>query len=751
MMQEREAHAPAGSGVPAPGPARHAAVHRPEHVLPQLAWTILEKRWTVLAVATAAAACGIAYLWLATPVYRASALLQVAQEKRSLPGLEVVSTLLGDASPAETEIELLQSRSLLGQIVDQLRLDVEAYPRTIPWIGVAVARGHRGADPAPPPAAEALSRLGVARFAWGGERIRLARLQVSPDLVGRKLVLTAREGGRFALAAPDGTALLEGEVGQAVRRADGDRWAEIEVSELVARPGTELVVVQRSREDAIDLLQRALRVDEKGKTGIVSIALEDSDPQRAAAVVRALSETHVQDNLARRSAEVESTLAFLEGQLPVLKTTLDRAENALTAFRVKRGTADLTVETLKMIERSIDIERGIAEVQAERARLQHRHTPEYPDFAALDPRLRELESQRAAWMARMRLLPETEREAARLTRDVGVATDLYLNLLKKAQELRVGRSGTLGTVRIVDAAVAPLRPIRPQSFQVLALALLFGIGGGVVAALLRRSLEDGVADPDEIEAGAGVPVFAAITHGGAHRRLPRPGAGRGLPVLRPGDRGLEDLRALRTTVQFALAGARNGVVAITGPTPGVGKSFVAVNLAHLLAAAGRRVLLVDADLRNGSLHGDLAVEQQPGLSEAIGGAASLDAAAHHTATERLDLLPTGALPPNPAELLMAPGFERLLAEAAGRYDVVVVDTPPVLTVTDAALVARHAGLNLLVLRAGQHPAREIALAVRRFEQSGATVQGAVLNDVRPGSQYGRYGGYRRYETAPRPA
>ncbi|HYG66061.1 MAG TPA: CpsD/CapB family tyrosine-protein kinase, partial [Anaeromyxobacteraceae bacterium] len=240
-----------------------------------------------------------------------------------------------------------------------------------------------------------------------------------------------------------------------------------------------------------------------------------------------------------------------------------------------------------------------------------------------------------------------------------------------------------------------------------------------------------------------------IPHSSTQRKLTRRSRrGRITPLTfaNPGDPAIEEVRGLRTTVQLALRRSRNNVIAIGGLAPKAGKSFVSVNLAQLLAAAEGRVLLVDGDLRRGGLHRYFGLEPQPGVVEVVTGAATLDEALRPTDTPHLDLLPAGRLPGNPAELLAGAPFEALLGELGRRYDVVLVDTPPILSVADSALVGRHAGVNLLVLRAGEHSLGEILAALRRLVQNGVTIRGAVLNDVRPRwGRYGRTARYRRYE------
>jgi tyrosine-protein kinase Etk/Wzc len=336
---------------------------------------------------------------------------------------------------------------------------------------------------------------------------------------------------------------------------------------------------------------------------------------------------------------------------------------------------------------------------------------------------------------------------------VKVANELYLMVLNKAQELRVVKEGTIGNVRILDAAVVPVRPIAPQKTRTVALGLVLGLLAGVLAAFARRSFADGVDDPDEIERGTSIPVNASVPHSGAQEDAERRSRGdRKLQALlaaeEPKDLAVESLRSLRTSLQFALHEARNQIVAIGGPAPGVGKSFVTANLAHLLGEAGKRVLVVDADLRRGQLHHHFGLERGVGLSDAIAGEVAVFDAIRATRSPNVSALTTGHIPPNPAELLGSERFQRLLGDVSSRYDVVLVDTPPVLAVTDAALVARHAGVTLLVLRAGKHPMREIVASLRQLSRNGVRVHGLVVNAVRLDRGLGRRSAYHyqyRYE------
>lgn len=707
---------------------------------------VYDGRWLVLAITLGSILFAVAYLVVADPVYRANVLLQVQENRRSLAGLEELSRALGEtAPPGETEMEILRSRTLLGAVVDELQLDVTAAPKRFPGIGNAMSRRHVGVEPAP-------AFLGMTTYAWGGEKIRLGRIDVSDDLLDVALRLTALEGSRFRVEAPERAVAVEGEVGKLASAESGSSKIELFVVELVARPGTEFDLMRRRKIDVIEGLQRSFRIQEQGRrTGILSVSLDGNNPRRIASILDATARTYVRQNVEQKSAETAKTLEFLETQLPQIKSSLEQAQADLNQFQIQHGTVDLTAETQSMLQRSVEIERAMTELDMQRSELRQRFTENHPAIASLKEKYEQLRNERGALANRMRALPVTEVDAARHQRDVSVSSELYAVLLNKAQELRLVKSGTVGDVRIVDHAAVPHRPLSPNKRLALSFATLLGLALGVTGVFARKALAKGADDPEQIENQTGVPVYVMIPRSARQADLERDsGVKRGPPPVLaeadPGDSAIENMRSLRTSLQFALVESRNNIVAIGGPSPGVGKSFVAVNLAYVLAAAGRRVLLVDSDLRRGRLHRYFGLARHPGVSDVISGAVTLDQAIRDTTAKGLDLLSTGRIPPNPSELLATQRFQQLLAEASRNYDLVVLDTPPVLAVTDASLVGRLAGVNLLVLRSGQHPIREISLAVKRLAQSGITVQGAVLNDVQTArGKLGKYGRYARYE------
>jgi len=695
--------------------------------------TIVDARWIILATMLVALACGGLYYALALPTYVADVLVQVEEKKNTLSGLDDLASMFGSQSPADTEIEILRSRMLVGAVVDELHLDLAVEPRFFPLLGQAIARTHESDQPA-------RSVLGLSSFAWGGEQVRVEQLDVPGRWEGKRLTLVAGGKGKYELLDPGAALLGVGEAGKTFTA----RGVRLFISGLVARQGTRFLLARLPRAKVMEGLQKRLVISEKGKkTGVIRVALEGGDPAGVSAILDAIARTYLRQNVARRSAEAEKTLQFISGQLPQLKANVEKAEAALNAYRKERGGGfDLSVETKAALDRAAEIEKGLTEIELQRSEMEQRFTKSHPALQVMSRKAAQLRAERQELDSQLKGLPETELNAARLSRDLKIASELYVLLMNRAQELQVMKSGTIGNVRIIDPPLVPQEPVSPKRGSTFGLSLLVGATLGVAIAFARKAIDQGVEDPEIIEREIGLPVYATIPHSQAQAAVSRKGKSqrKTIPVLaiaNPDDLAIEALRSLRTSLQFALGEARNNIIAIAGPSPGIGKSFLAVNLAHVLADLDKRVLLVDADLRKGHLHRYFGVEKVPGLADLIRGTAEEKDVVRNASVGNVNFIPMGERPPNPSELLSSSRFHELMAHASREYDLVIVDTPPILAVTDAALAGRGAGTNLMVVRAAQHPIREIAVAVKRLAQNGVDTRAIIVNDVMP-----RAGGYR---------
>lgn len=718
--------------------------------LRELLGNLLVDKWWILGTAATVLLLGFFYLFVTTPIYSGNALLQVEQKQtRLLGGLDELFMGGGSDSPAAAEIEIIRSRSLLGLTVDRLALDVTAEPLYFPLIGKALARRYRGESPAEP-------YLGLAQFAWGGEEIVVQRLEVPASYVGAPLALEAEGEGGYTLYGPEGEVLLRGRAGQTAAGENGELRAEVFIAKLTARPGTRFTLRKRHREAAISSLQSRLGISEKGKgTGILQVSLEDADRERLAQIINTTAQVYIRRNIERFSEETQQTLTFLDEQLPQLKADLEAAEASLNEYRVRLGSIDLPLETQDILRKVAQVETRLSELDVKRAELRERFTDQHPAIITISQTRRQFDGELARLNGEIRAMPQEVQEAVGLQRDVMVAETLYLALLNKAQELKVAKAGTIGNVRLLDAAYPPLAPAKPKKSMTLALTLVLGLFLGLGLVMVRRFLHQGVEAPEMLEHNTGLPVYASVPHSEKQGKIGRQHGRKGkknepdapptglLATHFKTDLAVESLRSLRTSLQFALLEAKNNVVAIAGPSPAIGKSFIAANLAALAAEAGKRVLLIDADMRKGHLHEHFGAKRTSGLSGVISGEISLEQAIRDTFQPNLQLLSCGIVPPNPAELLMSEPFHQLITTLSAQYDLVIIDTPPILAVTDSAIIGRLAGINFIVIKHGVHPLPEIQQTVKRLRQNGINPQGFIFNDVpRRAGRYGYGYGYQ---------
>jgi tyrosine-protein kinase Etk/Wzc len=696
--------------------------------LSAIAATLRENKLLISVVAAATLALGAGYAFVSTPVFRADAMVQVDDSSGAVNDkLSDLAELFGGKATADAEIELIRSRELIDATVRSLHLDIDAKPRYFPLIGSWIARNAATDQLAAP-------LWGLSGYAWGGERFEVTQFDVPPILYDEKFKLIAGSNQTFELRGPNGDVVLKGRLGEPAAGKTQYGPVSLTVSALVARAGTVFKLKRSSTQLVTEKLQKNLDISEKVKqSGIVAVRLDGADSARTADTVNAIVRGYVQRNVGLKSGQAAQMLGFLGNQLPELRSGLDNSEQRYNTFRNKSGTVDLVEESRLLLQSIVDGKTRITTLQQQRADLLQRFTPSHPSVAAIDAQLADLQREQDQLTAKVSSLPDTQQAAVRLMRDVNVNTGLYMNLMTSAQQLQVLKAGQQGNVRVVDYAVVAEQPVKPKKLIVIGAAGVLGLLLGVAAALLRRSLNRGMEGTVEIEEAAGVPVYAVILHSERQIALQRSArrGDRGQHVLAAsssGDIAVEGIRSLRTALLFRMAKATNNVVMVAGPRPDIGKSFLSVNLAAVLASAGKRVLLIDADLRRGNLHAYFGKFRDPGLQDVIAGAA-IDSVVRRHVLPNLDVLTRGALSPSPSEVLMSDRLGKIIDQLSHSYDLVIVDTPPILAATDSSVIGKHAGTTLLVMRHGQHSETELRESMRLLGSAGVEVNGIVLTDV----------------------
>jgi tyrosine-protein kinase Etk/Wzc len=695
---------------------------------------ILEYRVMVLATIVTVVLLGAIYILVTPSLYESSVLIKV-EDSTGQPSRQDGNDLLNNISPgfderstAESEIQVIGSRLIAARAVDALRLEIEAKPHYFGPIGQLLARRS---DTLSTP-----GLFGMGGYAWGTESISLSNFVVPDTWFGENYTLTALGDRAYALTGPglpeEG---IRGDVGRALRIDTTQGPITLLVTKLNGNPGVRFDLVRYSRQQTVERLQKNLQIKEQGsKSSVLKVSLEGPDAKRATDTINEIGRQYEQWNAARKAVIAKNSLDYLQSQLPTMEKQVHDAEEAYNTYRNTHGLLDMGEEARLLLQRSAEGMTQVLELQRKRDALLATYAPTYPVVVALNAQIASTQKALDEMSRQIKTMPSEQQGAMRLERDVRVNTDLYTTLRNNIEQLKVIQAGKAGSAQLIDLADVPDRPVKPLKLLVMAVSLVLGTLIGIGLAIARDYVFRGVTDSREIEARTGLGVFGTIPKSDEQERLNDKLKANNhemmlLASLYPRDPSVEALRIVRSALQFAMISARSNVVMMTGPLPAVGKSFVSANLAALLASGGKRVLLIDGDLRKGRLHRYLGVAPGAGLAEVIEGTADFDSAVTRNVAPRLDLLQTGRYPSDPAELVMTHKFRQIIANASATYDVVLLDAPPVLVVSDAGIMAPVAGLVFLVAKFADTRVGELQESVKRLAQTGAKVNGVLLNST----------------------
>ena len=719
--------------------------------LTQIMKTIWFNKLTILLFTVVMAALSFIYAHGKTPVYSANVLLQVESNNATVPGLEQLAGLTEETATVGTEIALIKSRKNLGQAVDALKLDIVAYPKRIPIIGKFYKRFFNQDGTTPPPKLWKGIDSVLHKYAWSNERIKVESILVPSDLMNKNLILVSKENNTFDLFTKDENKfLLTGKVG--VSSSSEDELTNIFVSELKTEPGIQFIVSKKTKDVAIDNMKKNIKAAEQGKqTGIIYMSMEGIDRKEIVDTLDHISQTFLAQNKSRSSEEATNALTFLEEQIKPVKSHVDRAEGNLSKYRTDNKTADLSLETQAVLDIVTTIDTELNTLALKKDELRQRYTDNHPTIQAIFSQERILEKRKEATLTNISQLPKKQQSLLKLERDFVVANTFYNDILNNIQEFKIAEASTVGNVYIIDSAITKREPIKPKKALVIMAGTILGTIFGLAMIFLREKLHSNVSNPEKLEEVTGIPVYATVplTEGLKETNWFTSKIKEQKTLLATqniNDPAIESLRSLRTSLHFALLEAKNNIVMITGPSPGIGKSFISSNFAAVIGTSKQRVLLIDADMRKGYLHKVINQNESPGLSEVISDKATIEEATHTIYVDKhpVDIITRGSKPPNPSELLMHSNFEKFLNDASEKYDLVLIDTPPIHAVTDPAIIGKLAGVVFMVVFSDHHQIKEIEHAVKRFSQTNIQIKGFIFNGFEAKKGQFEYG-YNYYD------
>ncbi|MGH9522537.1 MAG: GumC family protein [Terriglobales bacterium] len=727
----------------------YATAENHDNALMDIWHLILKHRWIITATFVIVMALATVYTFRSAPLYQGVGQIAINRDSadvlgfKDMPTDESASTDDWDYNVAlDTQVRVLQSDSLALLVIKELHLETNPY--FADSYANAPERTESGAPRAMTPAEESVLLRNFERSLEISKvpRTRIVEIRfLSPDPQLSALVVNT---------------LINAYIEQNFRTKyestmQTTNWLQKQLTDLQMKVETsqqKLVAYQKDNE--------ILGIDEK--QNIITAKLTELNQELTAAEA---------DRMQRQA---------------LFDLTKNGASDALPGV-----TDNRVIQKLKEQE---------ADLKDQYAQATTRFGPSYPKVQELSNQLAQVESALKNELSRVvqrihneyqesvtregmlrAALDNQKKEANRLNeraidynllkREVDTNRQLYEGLLQKMKEASVSAGLRSGNIRILDAARVPFRPAKPNIPFNLMVAAFIGLSLGVTLAYVSDNLDNTIRDPDEVPAITGlqplavIPLSFAKTRKVSDRKSITADAEKGESAAmiahnRPKSESAESYRALRTSILLSSFGAAPKVIVTTSGLPQEGKTTTSANTAIVLAQRGGRVLLVEADMRRPALSRLLNMKKHVGLSDLLAGIITMEQAIVPSPTvPNLDLIVAGTPTPNPAELLGSPTMKACLAQWREKYDHIVIDTPPVLTVTDAVLLSTEADAVLLVIRAGQTAQPALRRTRDLLNLVNARVVGVVVNafDLHSNgyryyntyySGYGKYGRYNHY-------
>ncbi|QCJ71844.1 tyrosine protein kinase [Providencia heimbachae] len=642
------------------------------------------------------AAIAVVYSLLATPIYQANATLQYDKlgQVSLLDQMSDVLPFSNSNNQVDSEIEVIKSRMVLGKTVTDLNLDVQVAPTGF-----------------------------VNKLLGETASINIDLLQLPESLLDQPITLTYLGDNNYSLNIEG--QVFDGKVGEVFKQGE----ISLLISSFSAKAGEEFTLVKTARYSTIEELRNTLTIAEVGKgTGIISMAIKGADKTENVRILNSVIQNYVDQNTERKKEMTNNTLVFLDEYLPKIKAKLDNYENQLNDFRKKNESIDLSLEAKAALDTALQVEEKLNELTFKEVEIQQLYTRNHPAYQSLLDKRQQLLREKEKISKNIQKLPNTQQQIVRLTRDVASEQAIYTQLVGKQQELNVLNSGITADVRIIDSAESQPKAVAPKKSLIVALATILGFIVGCAYVIAREFFNNKIKGTEDIDA-LGVNVYATIPFSAHEKKLIEAGNKRPLALENPADTAIEAIRSLRTSVYFSVMNQGNNLVMVTSASPGVGKSFVTSNMAVVLANAGKKVLLIDTDLRKGRIHKAFGLNNKSGLSEYLSQKDMTSPTIHSSVIENLDVICRGKNVSHSSELLMSERFKHMLDSVKNQYDIVVIDTAPILAITDSAIIGKYVGTSLLIAFYGVNTVKDVQLSLKRFKQNDIEITGVILNGI----------------------
>lgn len=713
---------------------------------------------TILGCALLSLIIGITYSrYSYKPIYQTDALVKISDSKGvSALGNNISELMESGVSPVEDERMLIKSRLVLEPVVQKLHLDIEL---SNPELGFL----DRMASPQQPTPTS--DEAGVSLDTKNGS-IEVNNFEVPKSYLNKPFTLTSTpEGFNLKLSSMPELMSLDGKLGEVSTFKLPEGPLVIRVNKLPTN-GQQIAIKKLSMPAATKALNNSLLIQQQEKgTSYLQLVLTGPNQQQITRILDSIVDEYAYRNQALSTKETTTTLEFMESQIPELKKNLEESEEAFNRFREQYGTIDVSKEADILLSEKSRIEGQFSELNLKKAELLTYYTAEHPLVIQINDQIQEINARRNEITQMVAEMPVIQREFLKLSQDLDINREIYLTMLKNYQQLKIARAGQIGEVRVIDTPINTFDQTASQGPRVWAVSFLLGMSIGAFIILIRSLMYRTIKQADALESKTGVPVIATIPRSKKINQLQKskPLGDSLLSVVDHNSVSYESIKSLRTSLLLyppAVSKIKNDnkdrarIIVIAGESPDVGKSFVSANLAESFGQLGKRVLVIDGDMRLGEQHHTFIIDDHTGLadylsqsiantrlvtedtlhrhksnSEITVSAEDLATYVHRTGFDNIDLMPRGKKPSNPTSLLSSAHYEQLIIKLSDYYDYILIDTPPILAASDAILMAQFADQVIMVSRYNQTLEGQFINAINQLNKAQVKVSGIVINDM----------------------
>ena len=721
---------------------------------------------------------GLAFLYinLTTPLYQTDSKIEITEASQNALSKDIVLSALtgGSVVNIETEIDIIKSRSLVSKAIEKIGYQVNYFQKD----GIKNIELYKE------------SPFIVKVFAVRNPEIYGKLFQIKP-IDENRFELSVKQGllSKLGIKKDDFNYSNTHKFGELIDIGLGI----LKIEKTTDFPNNIYYFKLNTKEGVVGNILSRLDVIKASKDSyVLKIIYRDNVPQRAYDFVNALIKEYMNQNIELKTMEASKKLEFIDSQLKEINKNLKDAEVKLTNFKESKKIMDISSEAQTTIQKLSEFDKKLAELQIrqrlienlynyiiknenietisvasfgitdpvlsslidrlnkaieEKTALLVEFTELHPDVQKQSQKIDNLKSQIKLAIENLRneiknqilatksvinryenflsQLPESEREFINLKRKFLINEKVYSYLLEKRVEASITKAATISKNRIVDSAILPTSPIKPKKTIILAIGVLLGMMLGVFYGYVREFLDDTIKSKEEIERLTTLPILGLIP------KISKRKLEKGIYVLdEPNSVFAEALRQVRTNIQFMIKdNNKNKSILISSTVGNEGKSTITTNLSAILHASAKNVLIVDLDLRKPKIHNYFGLPNSKGITDLILGKLSLDETIKRTSIENLDIITVGTIPPNPGDLLLSDKFKDILKDLKDRYEYVVIDSPPMGSVSDTVFLMKEVDLSLVLFRAGYSKRIFANILDKKVHEFGIPNVGILLNGV----------------------